>query len=66
MAKGYQSFLQKSTRVTYCSRDKFANHDEAAAWVKLALAHFTIQASDTKDYNYPLSSQPARATIWPG
>lgn len=65
MAKGYQSFLRTSTRVTYCSKDKYANHDKAAEWVALALAHFEIRASDTKDYKYPLDSQPARATIWP-
>ncbi|SDS74083.1 hypothetical protein SAMN05216598_2601 [Pseudomonas asplenii] len=66
MAKGYQSFLQKSTRTTYCSSEKFANHELAATWVAAALRHFKIQAGDTKDYKYPLDSQPARATIWAG
>lgn len=65
MAKGYQSFLQKSTRVTYCSKEKYASHALSAVWVADALKHFDIQASDTKDYKYPLDSQPARATIWP-
>jgi hypothetical protein len=65
MPKGYQSFQRTSTRVTYCSKDKYANHDLAKAWVTRALEHFGIQASDTKSYNYPLDSQPVRATIWP-
>ncbi len=65
MAKGYQSFLQKSTRTVYCSNVKFANHDESKAWVTKALAHFTIPAADTKDYNFPLDSQPAKAVCWP-
>jgi hypothetical protein len=65
MAKGYQSFKQKSTRTTYCSKDKYASHAEASVWVADALKHFAIQASDTMDYQYPLNSQPARATIWP-
>lgn len=65
MPKGYQSFLQKSTRTTYCSKEKYANHDLCAVWVANALKHFKIEASDTKDYKYPLDSQPARARIWP-
>lgn len=65
MAKGYQSFLQSSTRITYCSKNKLANHDEAKTWVADALKHFDIKASDTKNYQYPLDSQPARATIYP-
>ncbi|NVZ60708.1 hypothetical protein HX867_01295 [Pseudomonas gingeri] len=65
MPKGYQSFLQKSTRITFCSKEKLANHDLSAAWVASALSHFKIEASDTKDYKYPLDRQPARARIWP-
>ena len=65
MPSGYQSFKQKSTRDVYCSSTKFKNHAEAAIWVADCLKHFEIQASDTKDYNYPLSSQPANAIIYP-
>jgi hypothetical protein len=65
MAKGYQSFKQKSTRTTYCSKDKYASHAESAVWVADALKHFGIQASDTMDYQFPLANQPANATIWP-
>lgn len=64
MAKGYQSFKQKSTRTVYCSANKLANHDEAATWVGECLAAFSIEASDTKDYRFPLDNQPAGATIW--
>lgn len=64
MAKGYQSFKQKSTRQVYCSSTKYANHNEASKWIAACLQNFGIQASDTKDYNYPLNSQPAGATIW--
>ena len=63
MAKGYQSFKSKSTRDVYCSSTKLSNHAEAATWVARCLAHFGIQASDTKDYKFPLDSQPKGATI---
>ncbi len=66
MPRGYQSFLQKSTRTTYCSREEYTSHALGRAWAADALRHFGIQASDTKDYKYPLDRQPARAVIWPG
>lgn len=65
MAKGYQSFTQKSTRTVYCSKEKYSSHAKAAVWVAAALAHFGIQASDTKNYKYPLDNQPPNATIYP-
>ena len=62
--KGYQSFKRTSTREVYCSKDKYSSHADAKAWVTKALKHFNIRADDTKDYEYPLDSQPPRATIW--
>ncbi len=64
MAKGYQSFKQISTRIVYCSANKYANHATSKVWVANCLAHFNIQANDTKDYKYPLDNQPEGATIW--
>jgi hypothetical protein len=60
----FQSFTRKSTREVYCSRNQYASHADASAWVADALRHFNIQASDTKNYR-ELNNQPAGATIWP-
>jgi hypothetical protein len=65
MPSGYQSFKQKTSRNVFCSSNKLKSHAEASLWVGQCLAHFGISASDTKDYNYPLDSQPEGATIWP-
>lgn len=65
MANGYQSFKQISTRDVYCSKNKFKSHDDAKKWVTACLNHYSIQANDTKDYNYPENSQPAGAIIYP-
>lgn len=68
MGAGYQSFLQKSTRTTYCSASKYKSHADAADWVARCLAaNGNIPASDTKDYKYPRDSQPtgANVVIWP-
>jgi hypothetical protein len=63
--KGYQSFKQKSTRNVYCSKDKYSSHADAKKWITAALKNFNIQADDTMEYQYPLDTQPERATIWP-
>lgn len=60
---GYQCFKTKD-RDVYCSSKEFKNHDEGAAWIALAMAHFNIQASDLLGKPYTADSQPDGATIW--
>ena len=66
MARGYVSFLQLSTRVTYCSGERYTSHAAAQLWVKAAVKHYSIQGSDAQVAKYPLDHQPDRATIWSG
>jgi hypothetical protein len=59
----YQCFKRVSTRVTYCSRAKKANHAAGATWVGQALAHFGIAANDIQK-PFLSNNQPAGATIY--
>jgi hypothetical protein len=59
----YQCFKRISTRVTYCSSAKKANHAAGATWVGQCLAHFGIAANDIQK-PFLSNRQPAGATIY--
>jgi hypothetical protein len=60
----YQCF-KTLERDVYCSSYKVKSHDEGAEWVRQALAHFSLQASDIKGKPYEANNIPEGATTYP-
>lgn len=60
----YQCFKTKARNV-YCSSSTVKNHAEGAAWVKLALEHFKLKASDILGKPYEADKIPKGATTYP-
>ena len=60
----YQCF-KTIERDVYCSSYKVKNHDEGAAWVREALAHFNLRGNDIKGKPYEEDNIPDGATTYP-
>jgi len=59
----YQCF-KTTTRVVYCSSYEVKNHDEGKDWVKKAMKHYNVPASQIHKV-YESQVQPNGAIIYP-
>lgn len=60
----YQCF-KMNDRTVYCSSYKIKSDDEGKEWIRNAIAHYNLRASDMHGTPYESESIPKNAIIWP-